>query len=185
MGKAANNRRQNDRDHPHRRRRQTGPGSGVAVDLLQQLRQQYDSAEVEHIGQADTQTADGEVARLKQRQVDYRVIVSQLPDNQEAYRHHRHDGQDDNLVGSEPVELFTAVEHHLQATDTDNQQRQPDAVDTSLFGTGFAPAQGLQRHDHHCDTNRHVDEEDPAPVVVIADIAAENRATDRRDDHGH
>ena len=65
MREAADNRRQNDRDHPHRRRRQAGPGRGVAVDLLQQLRQQYDGAEVEHIGQTDTEAADGEVARLK------------------------------------------------------------------------------------------------------------------------
>ncbi|SSL81004.1 Uncharacterised protein [Klebsiella pneumoniae] len=65
MREAADNRRQNDRDHPHRRRRQAGPGRGVAVDLLQQLRQQHDGAEVEHIGQTDTEAADGEVARLK------------------------------------------------------------------------------------------------------------------------
>ncbi len=61
----------------------------LSIDLLQQLRQQNNSAEVEHIREADTQAADGEVARLKQRQIDYRVIVGQLPDNQEADSHHR------------------------------------------------------------------------------------------------
>ncbi|CSF63354.1 Uncharacterised protein [Shigella sonnei] len=98
MREAADNRRQDHRNNPYRRRGQTCPGRRVTVDLLQQLRQQNNSAEVEHIREADTQAADGEVARLKQRQIDYRVIVGQLPDNQEADSHHRHHGKDDNFL---------------------------------------------------------------------------------------
>ncbi len=60
----------------------------------------------------------------------------------EAYRHHRHDGQNDNLIGGEPVQLFTPVQHHLQATDTDDQQRQTDAVDPPLFGFWFPGCAG-------------------------------------------
>src|SRR5690606_18323015 len=98
--------------------------------LLQQLRQQNDCAEVEHVGQADTQAADGEVSRLKQREIDDWVIVRQLPDDQEAQRYHRHNGQDDNLCRVKPVQLFTLIEHHLQATDPDHQQRQTNGVNS-------------------------------------------------------
>ncbi len=98
MRKAADNRRQDHRNNPYRRRGQPCPRRRVTVDLLQQLRQQNNRAEVEHIREADTQAADGEVARLKQRQIDYRVIVGQLPDNQEADSHHRHHGEDDNFL---------------------------------------------------------------------------------------
>ena len=185
MGEAANNRRQQDRDHPDRCRRQTRPGGGIAIHLLQQLRQQNNRAEVEHIGEADTQAADGEVSRLKEREIDDRVVVRQLPDDQEAYRHHRDNGQDDDLLRVEPVELFTAVEHDLQTADTQDQQRQPDAVDTPLFGARLSSPQRLQRHQYHDGANRYVDEEDPAPVVVIADVPAQNRSADRRDDNGH
>ena len=185
MGKAADNWRQDNRDYPHRCGSQTGPGGGITIHLLQQLRQQHDSTEVEHVGETDAQTANGEVSRFKEREVDDRVVVGQLPDDQETDGDHRDDCQHDNLVGGEPVQLFTAVKHHLQAADTDHQQRQADAVNPPLFGTGFATAQGLQRHHHHRDANRYVDEEDPAPVVVVADIAAENRAANRRDDHRH
>ena len=100
MRKAADNRRRDHRNNPYRRRGQPCPRRRVTVDLLQQLRQQNNRAEVEHIGEADTQTADGEVSRLKQREIDYRVVVRQLPDNQEAERHHRDNGQDDDLLRS-------------------------------------------------------------------------------------
>ncbi len=68
----------------------------------------------------------------------------------------------------------------IPITNSASQRRQSAAV-----RYGFRGAQGLQRHHHDRNADRHVDEEDPAPVVVIADIAAENRATNRRDDHRH
>ena len=58
-------------------------------------------------------------------------------------------------------------------------------VDPPLFGFGFPVAQGLQGHQHHRHANGHVDKEDPSPVVVITDPAAEYWPTDRRDNDRH
>ncbi|CCJ76454.1 200 kDa antigen p200, putative [Cronobacter muytjensii 530] len=185
MRETPDNRREDNRNDPDRRRGKPRPGGGIAVYLLQQLRQQHNRAEVEHIGKTDAQTANGEVARLKQREVDNRVLVGQLPDNQEAERDHGHDRQHHDFSGVKPVELFALVEHHLETADADDQQRQPHSVNAPLFGAGFAATQRLQRHQHHSDADRHVDKEDPAPVVVIADPAAEDRAADGGDDHRH
>ncbi|MNZ60253.1 hypothetical protein D3C78_783180 [compost metagenome] len=185
MRETTDNRRQEYRNQSHRRRRQARPGCRIAVYLLQQLRKQHNRTEVEHIGETDTQAADGKVSRLKQRQIDYRVIVRQLPDNQEAYRDHCHDGQHDNLLRGKPVQLFTAVQHDLQATDAHHQQCQAHTVNASLLGLRLATAQRLQREQHNDRTNRYIDKEDPAPVIVITDKSAENRSTNRCDDNGH
>jgi hypothetical protein len=41
------------------------------------------------------------------------------------------------------------------------------------------------RQEERQDPDRHVDEEDPAPVVVVRDEAAERRADGRREDDRH
>ena len=185
MRKATNDRRQDHRQNPYRRRCQPCPGCGISVNLLQQLRQQNYRAEVEHISQTDRQAANGEVARLKQRQIDDRVIVCQLPHQQDGQRNYGHDPQHDNLGRVKPVELLSAVQHYLQTADPHYQQHQPDHINPPDFGFGFPATQGLQRQYHHCHTNRHVDKEDPAPVIVIANPATQYRATDRGHDHRH
>ena len=112
---------------------------GIAVHLLQQLRQQHDGAEVQHVGEADTQAADGEVARLEQRQIHHRMVVRQLPHHREQQRHHRDDGERDDLGRVEPVQLLALIEHDLQRTDADDQQYRADGVDRFDLGFGFSP----------------------------------------------
>ena len=66
--------------------------------LLEQLRQQYNCAEIDHIRQTDRQCADGKVTRLKQRQLDNRVFIRQFPDHQEDQRNGCNNGQCDNFI---------------------------------------------------------------------------------------
>ncbi len=55
------------------------------------------------------------------RKIDDRVIVGQFPDDQETDGDDGDHGQDDNFLRGEPVQLFTAIEHNLQAADANHQ----------------------------------------------------------------
>ncbi len=74
------------------------------------------------------------------------MLVGKLPDDQEADGDNGDHRQDDNLLRGEPVQLFAAVEHDLQAADTNDQQGQTNGIDAPLLGFGFPTAQGLQSH---------------------------------------
>ena len=56
------------------------------------------------------EAADGEVSRFKQREVDYRIIVRQLPDNQEADGRHGDHRQHNDFVEANQSSSFAAVE---------------------------------------------------------------------------
>ncbi|MOA13429.1 hypothetical protein D3C78_1334800 [compost metagenome] len=113
------------------------------------------------------------------------MIVRQLPHHQEHQRHHGHDGQDNDLGRVEPVQLLALIEHDLQRTDANHQQHQPDGIDRFDLGFGLPAFQRRHCNQDHEQPNRDVDKEDPAPVIVIADITAQDRPENRRDDHGH
>ncbi|MNS99391.1 hypothetical protein D3C72_1337920 [compost metagenome] len=113
------------------------------------------------------------------------MVVRQFPDNQEQQRHHRHHRQNDDLGRVEPVELLALIEHHLQRSYTDDQQHQTDGIDRFDLGFGFPAFQRRHRHQDHHGTDRDVDEEDPAPVIVVTDITAEDRPENGRNDHRH
>ena len=63
--------------------------------------------------------------------------VSSTPPEQQ--RHHRDDGERDDLGRVEPVQLLALIEHDLQRTDADDQQYRADGVDRFDLGFGFSP----------------------------------------------
>ena len=81
-----------------------------------------------------------EVALAEQVQVDDRMRLGQLPDDEEAQRDGGNDRQCHDERGIEPVELVALVEQDLQGTDTDDQQRQTDAINGHYASLGFRGA---------------------------------------------
>jgi hypothetical protein len=69
-------RRDQNRHDTAGRRHQPGPGRGVTELLLQPQRHEHDIAEEHGVAQAQRQGAEGEAARLEQRQVDDRIALS-------------------------------------------------------------------------------------------------------------
>src|SRR5207253_587044 len=132
---------------------------------------------------------DRKVAVLKHSYVDDRVLLEELPN-------HRADNGDagnyrkgENEVGLQPVVALSLVENHLKAAQPYSHQRQPDVVDfdsrialLSEFRRIFDKAIGEEQRD---DRYWNVDEENPAPIVVIGDPATECGADCGRQHHGH
>ena len=180
-----NQRRQQHRENADGRGGQPRPGGGVAQLRLQHQRQQYNGAHIHHKRQTQRQHAHGEIAVLKQAQVHNRVLGVQLPHDKIAQAHQRHHRQSDDFGRRKPIQLFAAVEHHLQSAHAHHQQRQADAVDGHAGNVGFAVFELAPRHPRGGNADGDVDKENPAPMPVVADDAAQNRAENRCHDDGH
>ena len=94
----------------------------------------------------------------------------------------------------EPVVALAAIEHDFEAGEADRDERDTDTVDPQLAAaprlTPFLgelrrvlnqPARKQQRH----QSDRDVDEENPAPREVVGDPSAERRPDRRRRDDRH
>ncbi len=173
------------RQDADRRRCQARPDRGVAHVTLQPLRDQQRHAEERRVGHHHRQRAGAEVAVPEQLQVDNRILVGQLPDQEHRQRHHGHAGQHHDLHRREPVLVVAQVEHQLQGTDTDHQGDQADVVHLRLLDLLRAPLQLVAHHQRSEDAQRHVDQEDPFPAVVVGDPATEDRPADRRHHRDH
>ena len=90
-------------------------------------------------------------------------------------------GLDDRFPAREPVVLLAAVEAELQRAERDREQREAEHVELALvrLGLGHEP----RHHQHAQDADRQVDQEHPAPVVIVGQPAAEHRPEDRADHH--
>ena len=117
-------------------------------------------------------------------QVDHRVIVRQLPYEEEREGEYRGDGERHDEGRGKPVEVLALVEHELQRTDPDDEQREPDAVDRRLHARRLALAVDDPRHGERDEAHRHVDVENPRPGKVVGDPAAKQRSDYRRDQDG-
>ena len=112
---------------------------------------------------------DGEFAPEEEREADY-----------------RRDGECDDEAGTEPVVFLALVEHDLQGADGDDEQSEAPIIDAfaslanfSEVGRVFDDAVGeIERQ----DADRNIEEEDPAPTVVVDDPAAHGGAKHRRHD---
>ncbi|MNT39918.1 hypothetical protein D3C72_1762040 [compost metagenome] len=121
----------------------------------------------------------------EQLQVDDRVLVGQFPDQEHSQRHHRHAGQHHDLHRREPVLVVAQIEYQLQCTHADHQGDQADVVHLRLFDVLRATLQLVTHHQCGEDAERHVDQEDPFPAVVVGDPATKDRPTDRRHHGDH
>ena len=123
-----------------------------------------------------------EVAILQQLQIHNRIRVPPFPPHKECQRDQgQHEGHGDVAI-AKPVLFLTLIEDEFQAANADCHQAQPDSID----GVGFRSfLHQVRRILHHVvaeqqgnDADRQVDEEDPMPIEVVGDPAAQRR-TDR------
>ena len=98
-----------------------------------------------------------------------------IPDEERGKAQHRDESR------LPPVVALTALEHPLQRADAERQQDYSwivDRVGPLLVLSVVHVGDGENRRD---DAERNVDVEDPRPVVVVRDPAAERRAECRAD----
>ena len=92
---------------------------------------------------------------------------------------------------AEPVLLLALVEGELEAADAEGDEAEAHEVDFEMPGL-LAPAFEMRRIFDHAvaeiereDADGKIDEEDPVPVEVVGDPAAEGGTDGGRDDDGH
>ena len=92
-------------------------------------------------------------------------------------------------AGTEPVVFLALVEQHLEAADGDDEQAEAPVIDAFFafadcgqIGRVLDNAVGEVEREH---ADGDVDEEDPAPTVVVDDPAADGGAEDGCEDDGH
>ena len=185
VGVLADEWREQDRQDADRRGGETGPDRGVAQVALQPQRHQDADAEERRVGQHHRDGPGGEVAVAEQAQVDDRILVGQFPDHEHRQRDRRDDGQHHDRGRVEPVLVVAEVEQDLQRAHAQHQGGQADVVHLRLFQPFRAALQLAAHHRAGEDADRHVDEEDPFPAVVVGDPAAQDRAGDGRDHRHH
>src|ERR1700733_4446334 len=101
------------------------------------------------------------------------------------------DGEGADHGIAEPVFLLAFVEGELEAADTDGYEAETHEVDLEVFGLLFAELECRRVFDHAVaeverdETDGDVDEEDPMPVEVVGDPAAEGGADGGGDDDCH
>src|SRR3546814_7236793 len=89
----------------------------------------------------------------------------------------RHQRQRDDHRIAEPVMVPPDVQHDLEGTDPEDQQGKADIVDGQLHPLGFHRAQQRQRRKDAQGGDGQVDEEDPVPAPVVADISRSEEHT--------
>ena len=128
-------------------------------------------------------SADGEVAVDEQAPVEERLAVGDGVD-QEHPRGGDGDAHFEQDLGRvEPVELGAAVEHDLQRADGQGEEAEAEEIELAEAAHRVGHEQQDAGECSHAD--RHVDVEHPAPVEVVGEVGADDRADDRRDHDAH
>src|ERR1035438_6009489 len=102
---------------------------------------------------------------------------SPFVDHQRHERDSGYDAERGDEARTEPIILLAFVENYLQTSDAEDDERQADVID--LDPRAFKLLKPRRIFDHsrgkkeRKQSDGHVNEEDPAPVVVISDPTAE------------
>ena len=114
-----------------------------------------------------------------------------LPPGEEDQGGGCEDGEEADHRIAEPVFFLALVEGELETADADSDKAQTHEVDLEVLGLLFAELEVRRIFDHAVaeverdQANGDVDEEDPVPVEVVGDPAAECGADGGGDDYGH
>src|ERR1039458_5528994 len=185
-----------DKHHEHHhegggRQHHAGALGGVAQQHLQVLWDEHGRAEEHHAEDELQEDGGAEVAVLQQFQVDDGVLVVPLPVGEEDEQADGEDGGEADHGIAEPVLFLALVQRELEQADADGDQSEAHEVDLQALGVAFARLQE-RRVLHHAvaqverqQADRDIDEEDPVPVEVVGDPAAEGRADGRRHHYRH
>src|ERR1700734_2023117 len=114
-----------------------------------------------------------------------------LPPGEEDERGGGEDGKGADHGVAEPVFLLAFVERELEAAATERYEAEAHEVNLEVLGLLTAPLEVRRVFDHTVGepkgeyADRDVDEEDPVPVEVVGDPAAESGADGGCDDDRH
>src|ERR1700721_2139942 len=114
-----------------------------------------------------------------------------LPPGEEDEGGGGEDGEGADHGIAEPVLFLAFVEGELETPDADGDEAESHEVDFAMFGVFSASLEMGWVFDHSVGeeereyTEGDVDEEDPVPVEVVGDPAAEGGADGGSDDDGH
>src|ERR1700710_1747141 len=114
-----------------------------------------------------------------------------LPPGEEDQSGGGEDGEGADHGIAEPVFFLALVEGELQAADAEGDEAEAHEVDLEVLGLLFAELEVRWVFDHAVaeverdEPDGDVDEEDPVPVEVVGDPAAEGGADGGGDNDGH
>jgi hypothetical protein len=175
---------------PPGRQRQAALHGRVAEQGLQKQRQRHGAAiqhkaENEHAG-----GGNGEGAVLQQAKIDHGFFLPQFPHHHADQSDGGDDGGGDDAVRREPIVALAFVQHDFERAQPGGQQPQAHVIDLQAVAQRFAEQIGRiedQQRSQQQGTNAHrnVDQENPAPGVVVGDPSAERRAHHGREHHAH
>jgi hypothetical protein len=112
--------------------------------------------------------------------------VKPFPDDQgnEADRCENRQGQ--NEMRPKPVVFLAFVEHHLQCSYSERQERHANIIYLHCRTRQALNPRRIfvkAKDQEECqNSDRQIDEENPPPAVVVSDPASQGRADSRRDD---
>jgi len=173
------------------REHHAGAFCGVAEERLEVLRDEDCGAEEHHAEDELQEDGGAEVAVFEEFEVDDGVGVVPLPEDECDEEDSGDPCDGDDHGGAEPVFFLAFIEEELEATDAAGDEGETGEVD--LGAAGFDDAlfevwwvfdhAGAEPHGKESDGE--IDEEDPMPVEVVGDPAAEGGADGGGDDDGH
>ncbi len=171
-------------------------GAVVAEEQLHELRDEHRGSVEREAEHEHEEEGDGEGLALEEREVQDRPVADanlpQLPDDERDERGSAGEDEEGDDVRAEPIVFLALVEDELERTEADGQKGEAEVVEVkaALFGDGdlfidpgwiFDEARGEEEREQ---SDGDVDEEDPAPVVVVGDPATERGADGGRGDEG-
>jgi hypothetical protein len=143
--------------------------------LLGKLRD-GDSARIEDAGgRCDQQAAYGKVPVLEDHEVDNGLFRDEQPSDRAEDAEERQESHQPDEARTKPIVIFTAIHHDLQTAKANRNEGQADIVDAAGFLLP-QPRRVLdqQRNQKYGDEpGRDINEENPSPIPVISDVAAE------------
>ena len=174
--------------HEHRpRRRRAGDQPGMKrvepEAQLKQERQQKRRRAHAHAEQAAADDTGADGRELQQFQVDQRIgDAPGMPGIGHERQRAEHDAAGGDSAGQQVPAERRQAEHQHREPDT--QQRKAERIERRQFG--FADIRDVAKHQEEPEyADRHVDQEDAAPVEVLGDEPAQRRPHDRAQQRGY
>ena len=185
-----------DEHHEHHdeacgREHHAGAFGGVAKKALEVLRDEHGRAEEHHAEDELEEDGGAEVTIFEELQVDDGVGMVPLPPGEDDECDGGEDGEGADHGVAEPVLFLALVEGEFETANAQGYEAQAHEVDLEVLcllhaqlevGWVFDDAVAEVERD---EADGDVDEEDPVPVEVVGDPAAEGGADGGSDDDGH
>jgi hypothetical protein len=165
-----------------------GLAGGVAHDLLQELRDE-DGRRVERdTDHEHDELRHADVAAGEEAEIEDGVIDGEFAPEEEGESDDSSNEEGDDEARAEPVVFLPLVEHDLEGSYGDDEEAESPIVDAFSALADFSEIRRVFDEaigeDEREDSDGDVEEEDPAPGIVVDDPAADGGAENRRGDDG-